>query len=89
MNENEKRLNIEKDWLTSVVSNATNINNYQYSHLRQEELDKVIKVKANFKESFFNKTSTNDKPTAFWAYRTRFYNSRHSEGNRFITNEDL
>lgn len=89
MNEEEKILNIEKDWLTNAISNSNNINNSQYNGLGKEELDKVIKIKSNFKESFFNKISTNSKPTAFWAYRTRFYNPKHSEGNRFITNEDL
>jgi hypothetical protein len=83
------KLDSEKDWLNEVISESTSVNRKQ--HLMEEDMLKIIIGRSNgrSRNSFFNKMSTNTKPTGYWAYRTRFYSSRHSEGNRFITNDEL
>jgi len=81
------QLNLEIDWLNEVVAESTSVNRKQ--NLHEQDLLRVISIKSNFGNSFFNEISTNTKPTAYWGYRRKFYCAKHSEGNRFITNDQL
>lgn len=84
MDECDNYIKAEIEWLNSVTVSSLQTNNKP----SDEELLKIVTLKSK-NDEFFNIVCSNTEPRCWWGYRASVYVAKNSEGNRFITNNEL